>query len=115
MSMIALALAAALSQSDPAAANEADLRCVAVVLSIIGEHDPQGDQKAGLVGGAMFFIGRIDGRDPNYDLRAGLLRLAARPDADAVITADRVRCANLMIASGEKLVDAGEALVAAGR
>ena len=113
MSLIAFALAAALSQAapDPAAENEKDLRCVALIAQIIP--GAEGEAKSGLVGGLMFFLGRIEGRDSKYDLEANLTRLlgGSKPTD---LSGDRQRCADTLTEKGNLLIAIGERAKARG-
>ena len=87
------------------AANEADLRCLAVVASGGIETASRGGQAAG----AMYFVGRIDARTPGFDYRAEMLRLI-RSGAD--LGADRVRCSTELKARGAALAELSRGLQA---
>ena len=111
MSLIALALAAALSHAapDPAAENEKDLRCIALIAQLIPS--TESEAKSGLVGGLMYFLGRIDGRSPGYNLESNLNRLLADK---ADLTADRDRCAAILTDKGNELIAIGKRATDAG-
>ncbi|MEZ0244462.1 MAG: hypothetical protein ACAH11_13890 [Sphingomonas sp.] len=103
MSFTALALAAALNSADPAAENEKDLRCVALIAAIMPTADEEG--KSALAGGMLYFIGRIEGREPNYDLRANFSRISKIPVSE--LQGDSDRCADIMTTKGELLMAIG--------
>lgn len=113
MSLIAFALAATLSHAapDPGADNEKDLRCIALIAQVIPGAD--GEAKSGLVGGLMYFLGRIEGRDAKYDLETNLTRLlgGSKP---ADLSGDRQRCADILTEKGNLLVAIGERAKAKG-
>jgi len=111
MSLIAFALAAALSHAapDPAAENEKDLRCIALIAQIIPS--AEGEAKSGLVGGLMYFLGRIEGRTPGYGLETNLNRLLT---SKADLTGDRDRCATILTEKGNELIAIGKRATDAG-
>ena len=86
-----------LQAATPAAANAADLRCLAVVASGAIETPSRGGQAAG----AMYFVGRIDARSPSFDYQAEMLKLI-RSKAD--LGPDRARCSSLLKARGGALL-----------
>jgi hypothetical protein len=106
VSLIALALAAALSPAQPDPETDADLRCVAVIAMQIGTM-PDGEAKTQMSSGLMYFIGRIDGRSPGFDLEAGMVALVKSQPAPAVIAADQKRCGDMLVKRGTSLVDMG--------
>lgn len=108
--LLALILQAAAPQAAPvhaaaAAANAADLRCLAVVASGGLETASRGGQAAG----AMYFVGRIDARSPGYDYPGEMMRLI-RSGAD--LGADRARCSADLKARGAALVELSRSLQA---
>lgn len=106
--LLALVLQAVAPQAAAAnisAANEADMRCLAVVASGGLETASRGGQAAG----AMYFVGRIDARAPAFDYRAEMLRLI-RSGAD--LGADRVRCATELKSRGAALAELSRGLQA---
>ena len=111
MSLFAFALAAALSQAapDPAADNEQDLRCIALIAQIIPQ--AEGEGKSGLVGGLMYFLGRIEGRVPSYKFEDNLTRLLKQTTD---FTADRDRCAGILTEKGNQLSAIGNRATARG-
>ncbi|MBO9714741.1 hypothetical protein [Sphingomonas sp.] len=85
--ILALALAAAL----PADANEADLKCVAAIA--IALSDASDDKAKPLSYQLSYFLGKIAGRTPGYDLGANLHRASAAYAAD-VFKGELGRCAD---------------------
>ena len=107
MLLTALSLAAALTTAAPDPATEGDLRCVAVIASVLGKGEVEGEVKAGLVGGMMFFVGRIEGREPTLDLKAALRRTFNSPTITQEIEDNRQRCADIMQSRGNLLMSLG--------
>lgn len=122
--IVALALASALAVAPahaqdakqpgvapPAAADaqtEADLRCLAVALILIGQTQDPSQQQA-FNSAAIYYLGRLDGRAPDIDLEehlSGLLRDFS-PERLAV---ERVRCGELLVTRGRVLQDIGRDL-----
>ena len=109
--LLAFILQAAAPQAAPtpapthAAADAADLRCLAVVASGALETASRGGQAAG----AMYFVGRIDARSPGYDYPGEMMRLI-RSGVD--LGADRVRCSADLKARGAALVELSRSLQA---
>lgn len=104
MSLFALALAATLSVSDPAAESEKDMRCVVVISHAYKTADPEA--RIALAASAMYFIGRIEGREPGYDFNVNFTRMRALPASDLI--PDATRCASQLEALAErsKMIDA---------
>ncbi len=99
-----LLLAGASPAGDP---NDPDLRCLALVSMAVTQAD--GEQKAGLIAGVMYYFGRIDGRSPGYDLQAGVQRVAAAMTPDQS-KAELQRCAAQMQDRSSYLQKVGDAL-----
>lgn len=101
------------AQAAPAAVDAEiapDLRCVAV-LTMVGSQAPE-SQRAGLLGGTMYFVGRIDARRPHYDYKAGLAALLTDEAELKALRNEAARCGNEMKARGQALQEAGAALKA---
>ena len=99
--LIALILQA--SAPDAAAANAADLRCLAAITAAGTDASSRGLVAAG----SMYFLGRIDARSPAYDYQAALLALV-RSGAD--LSADRERCLAELRSRGGALVNLSQGL-----
>ncbi|RYD59722.1 MAG: hypothetical protein EOP60_01555 [Sphingomonadales bacterium] len=100
-----------LGPQDPAAANEADIRCVAV-LSATAATAPE-ELKSGLTGGVLFFYGRIAGRSPDFDVQAAMMRLMEADPSGEGLNADRPRCGQEMQTRGAYLMEMGKKILAA--
>ena len=97
---MALALIQAAATPLPTGVEE-DLSCIAVI-STAAASAPK-DQQPGLIGGLMYYMGRVDRVVPGIDYAAELRRLLNAKDADATISASATRC-------GGKLQDVGESM-----
>ena len=110
--MILLALmAASVATSPVAAADKADLHCIAI-FSMLACEMPE--EKAGMTGAIMFYFGRIEGRGSALDLDRALdaatEELVASGD---LIKSEAKRCGNEMAAKGDEIQRIGNAVTAA--
>jgi len=65
----------------------------------------EGEAKSGLIGGVMYFLGRIEGRTPSYDFEGNFTRvLSGKPD----FSADQQRCGDILTAKGNQLIAIGK-------
>ncbi len=85
-----------------------DLTCIAVV-SMAMKTTPV-EQRTGLVGGMMYFMGRIDHAAPGYDYAANIARLLKEKDGAAKIAAAAPRCAEVMRERGASMQQWGAKL-----
>lgn len=98
--LLGLALAApAQAAPDP----DQDLRCFAVGLSLI-ESNPT----AGLTA-AMYFMGRLEGREPNTDWYARLARHLETVTPES-LQADAQVCGQILVDKGQEMQDRGAEL-----
>jgi hypothetical protein len=109
--IVALAALATLS-AGPAASAEAsdttaDVRCLVVSLAML-QSTSQGQQTAGLLS-FFYFEGRIDGREPNYDLEAGLRREITRMSGEQ-LSDEAKRCGGILTSRGDELMQIGKHL-----
>jgi hypothetical protein len=112
--VIPLALIAASLVAAPnlpaAAADQADLRCIALFAMMAGEN---AEQQAGTAGAIMFYIGRIEGRGLGLDLDRSLTgaidELVASRD---LVAAEAKRCGGEMVTKGEEIQRIGKAIPA---
>ncbi len=107
-----LALVQAAAAPLPAAIEE-DLTCIAVV-SMAVQSTPV-DKQAGLVGGLMYFMGRIDRAAPGFDYASELARLIRAKDGEAKLRAAAPRCGTILQERGTSMQRWGGALREAGR
>jgi hypothetical protein len=107
------ALPVAAQEASLAAADRADLQCMALVAVMAGitmeeggDDDGAATRLAGMSGGLMYYLGRLEGRSPDIDWLAQLtdyLEKAEAEDFDAVAP----RCSKELIEKGQALVDFG--------
>ncbi|PAX07496.1 hypothetical protein [Sphingomonas lenta] len=112
MTMFAALLAPLLIQAAPAASadpvkNE-DVRCLAVMAFATGNTKEQ--DRAGLVAGTMYFLGRIDARMPGLDYRAALRRLLTDEASLKAFSTEAVRCGAILEKRGGELQALGQQL-----
>ena len=99
----------ALAQSrDIAPADLRDVECMAVVAVAGGAAEEGSDEQIGLVGGLMFFLGRLEGRTPGTDWLAYFGTYIQEPDIEKKLEVHYERCAQEMIAKGAALEQFGE-------
>jgi hypothetical protein len=101
----ALSVSTAAAQDLPA--NELDLRCATVGLSLAGS--PQSTEQVRGAGTmiAIHYIGKIYGRTPDIDLEAALVRLSESM-TPAELDAERIRCGTEFQVLGNALTAMGE-------
>ena len=109
---MALALIQAAAAPLPAGVEE-DLTCLAVVSMAVSR--APADQQTGLIGGMMYYMGRIDHAAPGFDYAGQLSRLADAKDFDARITAAASRCGAALEQVGGSMERWGEALQRKGK
>lgn len=102
-----LAAAPAAEANDP---NAADLRCAAAFASMLGEAEAGSAVAVGGISAVWFYFGRIDARNPGFDLEGGLKRLLVRPDYASLYPADLQRCGAEMAARGARVEAIGKAI-----
>lgn len=113
---MALVLAAgagtAAAAPDPAAEHR-DMRCVAVT-AIAAQQAKTPEMRMGAAAGVGYFMGRLKGRDPDFDLVARLSADLKGLKTVEELKPDIVRCAAELKAFGLEAQAAGEALKALG-
>ncbi|MEE4451958.1 hypothetical protein [Novosphingobium resinovorum] len=91
MPVIAALLAAALSLSALPQAEQDDLHCLAYLSVAAGK--VQGDLREKVDGGALYYFGRIQARDPQLDIAAGIDAILHAPGyGPETYQADKARC-----------------------
>lgn len=114
---VALSVAASLSAA-PALAQElapvdrADIQCFALTAAAANSAQADPQQMAGLVGGMMYYYGRLRGRAPDVDWLARIRVYLLTPGVEAEMLAQQARCGADMVATGTELAAWGEALQA---
>jgi hypothetical protein len=86
----------------------ADVRCVAV--GIRSAALPDSHQKSAGLLMALYFIGRLDGRDPTLDLEARLTEQLAKMTA-ADFTTEAARCGSTLSTKGAQITRVGQDLL----
>lgn len=110
MLLITFALAAVAPTANPAnPAQLRDLRCLAALTSVT-ESVPE-PQRAGVMAGAMYFVGRIEGRDPAIDWARSIVAAVGDEKVfQAALPQELKRCGDEMRTKGEALQRMGETL-----
>ena len=67
-------------------------------------------ERMGVTGGVYYYIGRIEGRDPEFDLQANMIRLLEAKDYQTQFPVDAERCGKELEAKGQLLIDMGKAM-----
>jgi hypothetical protein len=106
IALLGLGAAAQAGQQTPATTEESDARCLAVFSMAAGGTDTDA-QEGGKIG-AVFFAGKLRGRNPSVDFETVVRR--ALPAVEANTTADSARCVAELRAAGTALTAAGAAL-----
>ncbi|WP_296166192.1 hypothetical protein [uncultured Brevundimonas sp.] len=112
---VALGLMAgpALAQSrDIAPADLRDVECMAVVAVAGGAAEEGSDEQIGLIGGLMYFLGRLEGRTPGTDWLSYFGTYIQAPDIEKKLEAHYERCGQEMIDKGAALEEFGEIMQA---
>ena len=86
----------------------ADVRCVAV--GIRSAELPDSRQKSTGLLMALYFIGRLDGRDPKLDLETLLSEQLSKMTA-ADFTAEAARCGSSLASKGAQITHVGQDLL----
>lgn len=108
--MIFPLFAAASAAAVPTAADMQDLRCVAAFAAVSNLAEKE-DDKTKLLAGMLYYIGKIDGRSPGFDLKGQLTRLVEQPDyLTKQLGSDVERCAEEAQSRGHQLEDIGDAM-----
>jgi hypothetical protein len=110
---LALALAAtpalaarADTADDP---STADLKCLIVGFTMAQSTDPTQADAGKIV--SFYYLGRLDGRDPSYDLEGRLVEVSSHMTPDE-IRAAATRCGAALQARGQSIQAIGERLKA---
>ncbi|UZK68484.1 hypothetical protein OKW76_10480 [Sphingomonas sp. S1-29] len=109
--LLALALAApatAAAQDSQAA----DVTCVAVLGAIVNTV-PEA-QRPGVLAGTMYYVGRIDGREPGFDLQKAILATLPSDEAglNAFVKQHTPRCGSQLQDNAKRLASVGNAVQA---
>jgi len=100
--IVGLVAAAALAGVDPAI--ESDLRCMGVFAIAVAHSEGMTEsEKSGVIGAMMFYVGRIEGRQPDFPTMESLRELTTTQTYRTEIQADAERCSAEMKAKAGKL------------
>jgi hypothetical protein len=94
--------------SPTSALSQADVECIVVALNMMNNDDPK--VKAAALSGFLYYIGRIDGREPEFDLEHAVIAEVHRTEGKPLTGA--VRCGQVMQARGRQIVSLGQRLKA---
>ena len=109
MTLLAL-MAASLASAPLATADRADLRCIGVFAMMAGE---DAEEKAGMTGAIMYYIGRIEGRGSRLDLDRSLNAAIEELVTSAeTLDAEARRCGGEMVIKGDEIQNIGKAVPA---
>jgi len=111
MPILTLMAAAAATTMTPGSVLEKDVHCVAAI-AITGDKAKQDDKdQNGMMMMLLFYLGKIEGEAPNFDLVKGLGKVAAIPNYETqVLPADLIRCAGEMEQQANRLDAVAKAL-----
>ena len=105
---LAIGVADAEPQAPPPTLNPADVadvRCLAVGLGLLQSTDPR--QRTSGQGLMLYFLGRLDGRSPDFDLE-GMIYTTAHGMTPSDIRVEAQRCGGMMIVRGQELMAMGQ-------
>jgi len=96
-----------------AAADRADLQCMALVIVVAGlameeggDDESVATELAGMSGGVMYYLGRLEGRSPGVDWLGELRAWLEKIDFDE-LDAVAPRCGKELMEKGQALIDFG--------
>lgn len=111
-----LTLIAALAVQAPAAtARNNDLACLVVLGASVGAAPAA--QRATLIAGTRYYVGRIEGREPGFDLARGVVAVTPTDQAQGAAFLQRhgPRCQAELVRNEAKMKAMGQALQARAR
>jgi hypothetical protein len=104
MPILTLMAAAAATTMQPGSVLEKDVRCVAAVALAGEKAKKDGEDQSGLMMILMFYVGKIEGEAPGFDLAKGLGKVIEPSDYETqTMPADLIRCAGEMEQQAGKL------------
>ncbi|MCJ2187524.1 hypothetical protein [Novosphingobium beihaiensis] len=90
---------------------EQDLRCIGVFAFAASRGDKMGpSEKAGVSAGIMFYLGRIEGRDPEFPLTESMIRIVHSPGYLESMPSEAKRCDAELAARSRTLNDLGRSI-----
>ncbi|MCC6927161.1 hypothetical protein [Novosphingobium sp.] len=110
MPVLSLMAAAAAVTMTPGSQLEKDVHCVAAI-ALSGDRLEKEEDKSSLITMMFYYLGRIAGEAPGFDLAGALTRVAEIPNYETqAMPADLIRCAGEMEQVGAELEAVGKAL-----
>lgn len=105
--LISLALLAAAPVAEPV--QQRDLRCIAVLSASLASMSEA--ERGKLVPGVLYYVGRVEGREPGIDLQSAIVRAVGDEKTfTAMFEAEGKRCGEELRTVGLKLQQVGAAL-----
>lgn len=114
--LAATATPASAHVNDISAADTADMQCFVLIAYVSGQAEEDSTEQSGLVGGMMYFLGRLEGREPGTDWMKALADYILSFDDDALsveMESNRERCGGILVDRGQALTDWGATVSAA--
>lgn len=106
-----MAAAGAAVAMRPGSVLEHDVGCLAALAMAGSKAQKEGKDANGVMIFTMFYIGKIEGEPPGFDLGAGLRRVASKPDYEtAIMPKDLARCLDEINNQAAKLETVAQAL-----
>lgn len=112
--LLGLLAAAAIAAPQPSMAEDPDLRCMIAMsysLALIDEGgaEANAEERSGLVALVMYYIGKIDGRIPDFDYAREVSRLVQTSGyEDTGLVKDLARCGQEAQDRGKELQELGK-------
>lgn len=106
--------AAAVAAPQLSAADDQDLRCMmamAYSLSLVEEKGVEAseEERSGLIALVLYYVGKIDGRTPDFDYAGQVKRMVQDPDYEGSgLRSDLLRCADEAQGRGQMLQELSE-------
>lgn len=112
--LLGLFAAAAVAAPQLSVADDQDLRCMMAMSYSLALIDEQGveaseEERSGLVALVMYYVGKIDGRTPDFDYAGQVTRMVQSPGyEDTGLVKDLTRCADEAQERGRTLKELSE-------
>lgn len=89
-------------------ANMRDVECLAVTAITVGSTEDGSTEQMGVVGGLMYYLGRLEGRTPGTDWLAYFATYLQSPDLEKKLEPHYERCGQEMMDKGTAMIQFGE-------
>ena len=108
LAMLVLSTSAAFNLADAASPESvSDARCLIVAVSLL--QSPNNTTRAAAASSALYYLGRLDGREPDVDLQK-LVQDEVKKLSPEDIQSEAQRCGHFLSARGKVVSDIGKAL-----